>query len=225
MPYHFEQHLIAEVINRDLGVGDPGCVFAFAPVNLNEIRFKDIFGGFVFGLHSNHIYASIYPNTYFYQDCNSDPIKIKCDSHLPDKLIDSYLYLNDGYGSHFAKSAYEKAGALPLFVKHRNAFDNAALEICQICRGAAHIRVEARSTTVNGKLKGSDHANILPAFAIGKGSGLIVTDIEGNSLEDEVVSLDKVSDFICCSNKLLLNQTIDILKNNRKILKQYSFQQ
>lgn len=206
-------------LNRDLGVGDPGIVIAFAK-NHDEIRFKDIYGGCVYGIHSKNIYVSFDNETHFYQNHNSDPIKIMCDQAVIE-LKDVILYYNDGYGQHFSKSTFKKAGSLPLFVKHRNAFDNTAMEICQICRGAAHARVEARSVIVNEKLKGSDHANILPAFAIGNGSGLLVTDLKGNSLNNEIIDLDKVCDFICCNNESILLQIIDIISNNINILYQY----
>lgn len=203
-------------INRDLGVGDPGIVVAYSMNNTS--RFNDIFSGYVYGLHSGDIYYSVNGKSFYQKRNSSTPVEIRCDDSITS-LNEAILYYNDGYGSEFAKQSFRKAGALPFFVQHHNAFDNTALEICQICRGAAHIRVEARSYESKGTMKGSDHANILTAFAIGKGARLIVTDLNGSPLDNVFIELDKTQDFICCSSKKLLFEAIRILKNNKDILK------
>jgi fructose-1,6-bisphosphatase/inositol monophosphatase family enzyme len=202
-------------INRDLYVGDPGIVVAYA--HTNTPAFKDIIGGFVYGIHSNDSYFSIGNKSYLNEKGCTNWEEIYCNNKVT-RLEDAILYYNDGYGKEYAKSSYKKTGSLPLFVKHRNAFDNTALELCQMSRGAAHVRVESRSYTKNGKLKGSDHANIITAFAIGKAAGLITVDLNGNCFKHEKINLDDVKDFICCSNKLLLQEVLSVIENNQQIL-------
>ncbi len=202
-------------INRDLIVGDPGIIVCYAKGM--SPTFRDVYEGFVYGIHSGDTYFSKNGKAYYIQRGCTVAVKIWCDSHVKN-LSDSILYYNDGYGKEFARTSFEKAGILPFLVKHRNAFDNSALEICQMSRGAAHLRVEARSYHAGGKCKGSDHANILPAYAIGKNAGLIISDLDGNSLDDEMIELDKVQDFICCSNSILHQQTLDVIRNNRKMI-------
>lgn len=103
-------------------------------------------------------------------------------------------------------------------MKHHNAFDNSAIEVCQICRRAAHLRVEARSYEKDGQMKGSDHANMLTAFSIGKKAGLIITNLKGEPLGDVAIELDKVQDFICSSSLELLQETLSLLHKNCQIL-------
>jgi fructose-1,6-bisphosphatase/inositol monophosphatase family enzyme len=202
-------------LNRDLGVGDPAIVIVYAWGS--SPRFRDVFDGYVYGLRSGDTYYSKDGRSYWIPCNKKTAIEIACDSTITE-LKDTILYYNDGYGQEFAKQAFFKAGILPLLVKHHNAFDNAALEICQICRGAAHLRVEARAYRSRGKLKGSDHANILAAFAIGKAAGLRVTDLAGESLEDVAIDVDAVQDFICACNEELLSETVSVLSENQKRL-------
>jgi fructose-1,6-bisphosphatase/inositol monophosphatase family enzyme len=202
-------------LNRDLNVGDPGIVVTFS-LSLKP-KFRDICFGYIYGIHSSDIYYSKNGKS-FYKKRGNRAIEMHCEDTV-NQLKDAILYYNDGYGTEFAKASFRKAGALPFFVKHHNAFDNTALEICQISRGAAHIRVEARSYVKGNKLKGSDHANILPAFAIGAPSGLIITDLNGNSIENIEIDLDKTQDFIICANKNLLTEALNIIKDNLNTLK------
>lgn len=202
-------------LNRDLGVGDPAIVIAYA--SGSNPRFCDVFQGYVYGLHSGNTYYSKDAKSYWLPHNHQNAIEIACDS-IVSQLKDAILYYNDGYGQEFARQSFFRAGILPLLVKHHNAFDNTAMEICQICRGTAHLRVEARSYVSQGKLKGSEHANILAAFAIGKAAGLLVTDLHGNSLDDVVIDVDAVQDFICACNKDLLSETIKVLADNQQLL-------
>jgi len=202
-------------LNRDLKVGDPSISIAYAYGQ--QPRFSDIFSGYVYGLHSGDSYYAQYGKSYWQPHNHTEAIEISCDTTVT-KLEDAILYYNDGYGQNFAKQALLKAGALPLKVKHHNAFDNTAMEICQICRGVAHLRVEARSYHHQGKLKGSDHANMLAAFSIGKTAGLLVTDLAGNVLDNLVIEIDNVQDFICASHENLLSETLDVLANNQALL-------
>lgn len=203
-------------INRDLNVGDPGIIIAYA--SGSSPRFKDVFEGFVYGLRSKDVYYSKAGKSFYQSNNSSSPIEIHCDNKVIS-LEDAILYYNDGYGKEFAKQAFHKAGILPFLTKHNNAFDNAGIEICQICRGAAHIRVEARAYQINGKMIGSDHANMLAAFAIGKGSGMLVTDLEGNSLENVKIEIDHAQNFICSSNEKLLQEVLEALKKNQELLR------
>lgn len=88
------------------------------------------------------------------------------------------------------------------------------------CPGGAHLRVEARSYQKGMKRKGSDHANILTAFSIGKPAGLIIIDLEGKPLDDIIIKLDEPQDFICAVSRELLDETLDVLRNNQKLLRE-----
>jgi len=203
-------------LNCDLAVGDPAVVIAYAYGKMPS--FKDIFCGYVYCLRSKDTYFSKKGCVYYRKAESKKPFRIKCDSSVK-KLKDAILYYNDGYGQEFAEASFKKAGALPLFVKHRNAFDNAAAEICQLARGAAHLRVEARSYQKGRQKRGSDHANILTAFSIGKPAGLIVTDLEGKPLDDIIIKLDESQDFICVASKELLDETLNVLRHNQELLR------
>jgi hypothetical protein len=69
------------------------------------------------------------------------------------------------------------------------------------------------------KTRGSDHANILSAFSIGKPVGLIVVDFKGKSLDDVIIKLDEPQDFICAVSKELLDETLDVLRCNQELLR------
>jgi fructose-1,6-bisphosphatase/inositol monophosphatase family enzyme len=130
------------------------------------------------------------------------------------RLEDAILYYNDGYGSTFAHAALRRAGFLPLRVRHHNAFDNTALELAQICRGAAHLRVEARSYLRRGIRRGSDHANILPAFALGRYAGLVVGDLDGRPLDELEIDMDRAQDFVVASSHALFDAVRAFLGDN-----------
>jgi len=204
-------------LNRDLGVGDPGVIIAYA--SGNKPRFKEIFAGYAYGLYSGDTYYGSHGKAYYQPRDASVAREIRCDRSVT-RLCDAILYYNDGYGRAFARHSFRKAGILPFLVKHRNAFDNSGLEICQMCRGAAHLRVEARAYAAPDGMKGSDHANILAAFAMGKGAGLLVADLQGNALDDITIEVDAIQDFICATHEALLRETIDILARNQALLAQ-----
>ncbi|THB69075.1 MAG: hypothetical protein D6B27_01200 [Gammaproteobacteria bacterium] len=202
-------------VNRDLKVGDPALSIAFS--EKRSPKFEDIIGGYVYCLHSGNEYFSIKGKSYFRESKDAEFVQIFCDSKV-DKLEDAILYFNDGYGKEMSKSAFLKAGALPYFVKHRNAFDNSAAEICQMARGAAHIRVEARSYENHNGSGGSDHANILSAFAIAKPAGIKITDLSGENISGLKIEMDKPQDFICATSREILQQVVAIISENRSLL-------
>lgn len=207
-------------LNRDLRVGNPACVIAMA-MN-KKPKLKDLQFGYVFDLHSGDTYYSHGNEAFYIPDGEREAVPIKCDSRA-SKVQDAIAYINSGYGRKFAMQEFLKTGALRLIVKHVNSFDNSAMEICQMARGAAHLRVESRSYTENNVMKGSDHANLLAAMTIGRASGLYITDLQGNLLEDDTIDIDQVQDFICCSNPELLKDTIQTIKRNRWLLLRHIF--
>jgi len=204
-------------VNRDLGVGDPGIVIAYATGSAPQ--FQDIFGGYVYGLRSHDTYYATGGRSYYRPHDAAHAVEIFCDRRVT-RLQDAILYYNDGYGQACARHAFQKAGMLSLLAKHHNGFDNAGVEICQLCRGAAHLRVEARAHPTEGGMQGSDHANMLAAFAIGKGAGVLVTDLQGKSFAQSPIEVDRVQDFICVSNEKLLHETLTILARNQELLRE-----
>ncbi len=207
-------------LNRDLGVGNPACVIA---MTMNKKpKLKDLQFGYVFDLHAGNTYYSHNNEAYCIPTGETEAVPIKCDSGAT-KVQDAIIYINSGYGRKFAMQELLKTGVLRLMAKHVNSFDNSAMEICQMARGAAHLRVESRSYTENNVMKGSDHANLLAAMTIGKAAGLYTTDLQGNSLEDETIDIDQVQDFICCSNPELLKDAIRVIKRNRWLLLKHIF--
>jgi fructose-1,6-bisphosphatase/inositol monophosphatase family enzyme len=197
-------------INRDLMVGDPG--FALAVADIPVPRFGDIIGGWVYGLHSGDRYHTA-AGQLWWAPRGRPARAVRCDTRVT-RLEDAILYYNDGYGSSFAHAALRRAGFLPLRVRHHNAFDNTALELAQICRGAAHLRVEARSYLRRGVRRGSDHANILPAFALGRYAGLVVGDLDGRPLDELEIDMDRAQDFVVASSHELFDAVCAFLGDN-----------
>lgn len=197
-------------LNRDLAVGDPGFVLAVAETPIPT--FGDICGGFVLGLRSGDQYLAVENRLSFIPRARS-PRFVQCDASVK-RLADAILYYNDGYGRDFAHAALHRAGFLPLHVRHHNAFDNTALELAQMCRGAAHLRVEARSYVRNGVRRGSDHANILPAFALGRAAGLITGNLQGQALDALVIDMDRAQDFLVASSPELFADAVVFLADN-----------
>jgi hypothetical protein len=198
-------------------VGDPALSIAFSFPSRPRARFGDVFGGYVHGFRSGDVYFSFGGVTRRLKRGPGEAVAVRADPSV-HRLADAILYMNDGYGTAFARSAMLKAGSLPMLAKHRNAFDNSAMEIAQMCRGAAHVRVEARSYEEDGVVRGSDHANILPAFSIGKAAGLLVSDLEGRPLDGVEIEMDKAQDFICASNPDLLSDTVRAIDRNAATL-------
>jgi fructose-1,6-bisphosphatase/inositol monophosphatase family enzyme len=197
-------------INRDLMVGDPG--FALAVADTPVPRFGDLTGGWVYGLHSGDRYHTA-AGQLWWTPRGRPARAVRCDARVT-RLEDAILYYNDGYGSGFAHAALRRAGFLPLRVRHHNAFDNTALELAQICRGAAHLRVEARSYVRRGVRRGSDHANILPAFALGRYAGLVVGDLDGCPLDELHIDMDCAQDFVVASSNALFDAVCAFLGDN-----------
>jgi hypothetical protein len=198
------------LINRSLDVGDPGLVIAFA--ESPKPAFKDIVGGYVLGQRSGDVYRT-QGGSLLWKPRNRRERAVGCDRQVM-RLQDAVLYLNDGFAKGSAQASLTKAGFLPLQVRHHVSFDNTALEIAQLCRGAAHLRVEARSYAKDGKTRGADHANIVTAFALGQAAGLAVSDLAGRPLDDVVISMDEPQDFICASTKALLDAAVRFLAGN-----------
>jgi len=199
-------------LNHALGVGDPGFVLAWTP-SLKPV-FADVTGGFVAGLRSDDVYYC-QGRRVFYAPAGVAAEPIQCDTRIR-RLEEAVVYANLGYGPDcFAAARRRSIDCIMSRARHVCAFDNAGLEIAQMCRGAAHLRVEARSFERDGKLRGSEHANILAAFALGPGAGLVVSDLKGRSLDAERVELDRVQDFLCASHPALRDQAVALLAGDR----------
>ncbi len=205
------------LLNRHLGVGDPGIAFAYAEGK--QPRFKDLVCGYLYCLHSQDEYFSRNGKAYYKRNKTPAAVPIQCDQAVVC-LKEAVLYYNLGEGASTARAAFNRAGALPFFTGQHNALDNACAEIGQLCRGAAHLRVEARSCCINGVTKGAGHADMLLAYAIGKYAGLVVSDLEGRNLEECVIDFSQTQDFICAANETLLKEAIDIIKNNGALLRE-----
>jgi len=82
-------------VNRDLGVGDPGIVIAYAAGSVPQ--FQDIFGGYAYGLRSRDTHYSIDGKSYYRPHEAAHAVEILCDRRVT-RLQDAILYYNDGYG-------------------------------------------------------------------------------------------------------------------------------
>ena len=79
--------------------------------------------------------------------------------------------------------------------------------------------VEARTSSVDGRRVGSEHANLLAAFAIGGPAGLVVSDLQGRALDQMRIVIDEPQDFVCAASQGLLTEAIAALRENRTRLR------
>ena len=183
-------------LNWDRGVGDP-CIAIAISEKINNIMFRDLIFAFVEGLRSGDFYYTDGEKSMFFNNITKKQCQIKVGDIK--NLAEATAYLRFGYS--LANRQLDKTESLLLSSKDIRSFENTGIEICEIARNAADFLVEAR--------KESDFFNLL-AYPILKNAGVIITDLDGNSYNDQLVDLSKKYDFVCCANKNILS---DIIKN------------
>ncbi len=185
-------------LNWERGVGDPCVVIAIAPIPkihcLNDLTFA-----FVYGLRSNDVYYSDLQASYFVSSISNKAITIHC--HGNQTLNSATAYLRSGYGA--AQQQLDATIELYFAVRDIRAFDNAAIEMCEIARNAADVMVEARDI--------SDFFNLL-AYPILKTAGGYLTDLSGRDLGDAPVEFTACYNYIACNNSLLLSEVMKLVK-------------
>ncbi len=186
-------------LNWERGVGDPCVVIALSSKPkihyLNDLNFA-----FVYGLRSHDIYYSDLQQSYFVSSITNETVAIQCAGK--HRLCDATAYLRTGYGG--AKSQLDYSLALFTKVRDIRAFDNAAIEMCEIARNAADVMVEARNI--------SDFFNLL-AYPILKTAGGSLTDLSGIDLAGQKLEFEANYNYIACNNSPLLEEVLDTLKN------------
>jgi len=184
-------------LNWERGVGDPCIVIAISPCptiqNLNDLCFS-----FVYGLRSHDVYYTDLKNAYFVSSISKKITKIECQGK--HSISQATAYLRAGYGA--AQQQLNITSSLYSAVRDIRAFDNAAIEMCEIARNAADVMVEARGI--------SDFYNLL-AYPILKTAGGYLTDLAGNELGTRAIDFESNYNYIACNNKQLLNDVINKL--------------
>lgn len=189
--------------NCDRWVGDPAFVMAISE-NLDCPTYGDLGFGYVQGLRSGDYYYTLGGRAYHSSAFHRKIYECDCSKADVDSIEGAVTYLNLGYGSKFGSRAARIAQAVVGRVRDVRGFDNTAMEICEIARNAAHLRIECR--------QGSEGANLLAAMTILKVAGGAVLQIDGSPLEPLPVQLDEKIDFVAGSNEKLVREAVELAK-------------
>ncbi len=186
-------------LNWDRGVGDP-CIAIAITEKLEDIRFNDLSVSYVEGFRSGDYYFTQEGKSFFVSKTTGKRYENRCRENQP--LSNATCYLRPGYS--LAKTAFEGSFCLFLECGDIRAFENSAMELCEIARNAADLMVETR--------KASDFYNLL-AYPILKNAGGLVCDLGGRDIGELVIDAKKTYDFIACNNPLLLQEALSVLQD------------
>ncbi len=191
-------------INMERKTGNPSFVFAYTDKTGNKIRLKDLYFAFVKSYLTGDEYT-VYKGkgAKFFDARTWQTVPIKSDG--PTDLSECNAYLRTGYG----RAKKQIVRTLPLFFKVRDtrAFDNTAMELCELARGAVHLIVESRGI--------SDIQNLLPYPVVKEAGGSIVS-LNGKDFGDSIITENRPQDFIAASNEEITEQTLAVLEQYRR---------
>lgn len=189
--------------NCDRWVGDPAFVMAISE-NLDRPTYGELCFGYVQGLRSGDYYYTLGGRAYHYSAFHRKIYECDCTKAGVESIEGAVTYLNLGYGSKYGSRAARIAQAVVGHVRDVRGFDNTAMEVCEIARNAAHLRIECR--------QGSEGANLLASMTILRVAGGAVRRIDGSPLEPRPVHLDERIDFIAGSNEKLVSEAVELVK-------------
>jgi len=188
-------------LNMERKTGNPSFIFGYSKKIGDDIKLNE----FEFVLVKSYLTGDEYIATKgdgakFIDHRTGQVIPIV--SSGPEKISDAVAYLRTGYG----KAAEQLSKDLPLHlnVKDIRAFDNTGIELCELARGAAHLIADFRGV--------SDTQNLIPYLIIKEAGGEIVNE-NGGEIGDENIIENRTFNFIAASNKSLLEDVKEKLKD------------
>lgn len=182
-------------LNWDRGVGDP-CFALAITEKTTDIRFCDFSFAYVEGLRSGDYYFVRDGKAWFYQHLLGKEKVVQ--SSTQEDLSKAHAYLKTGYQG----AAKQFRVSMPIFLKVKDirAIDNSGMELCELARGASDLMIEARQL--------SDFYNLL-AFPIVRAAGGVISDLDGNRIDNELIRPEGLYDFVAAGNEILWQHCVD----------------
>lgn len=181
--------------NWDRQVGDPAFAMAYSPNPaghpLDELTFA-----YVEGLLSGDSYYTL-KSKAFYRNFYSGRTMLLNRSPSGPALSEAVAYVKPGYSA--AEKVLSLAGQLMKQVKDIRAFDNSAMELCHLARGACDLILEARDL--------SDYFNLL-AWPILRAVDGRLLGLDGGDLRSSVFSPDEIVNFLALRNPNLAGEVL-----------------
>lgn len=169
--------------NWDRQVGDPAFAMALS-LKPSGHTLDDLQWSFVEGLHSADRYYTLKNRAHFRLHAKRKIYPLtKAVGQL--RLEEMVAYIKPGYSA--ADKVLRIGGDLMQAVKDIRAFDNSAMELCHLARGACDLILEARDL--------SDFYNLL-AWPILRASGAELYALDGQLLRERLFEPGQIMNFI-----------------------------
>lgn len=185
-------------MNWDRRIGDPAFVLAWCRGPAAN-SLDDLEAAYVEGLASGDCYW-VHAGRAMYH-CQLTGRTTHLGPQPPVPLEQAIGYLRFGYGGAAAQLA--ATGGLLLAARDVRAVDNAAIEFCEIARGAAGFMVEARGL--------SDGYNLL-AWPIVRAVGGALLDPGGAQLAQRSFVAERVQDYVVASSPGLAHEVVEYMR-------------
>lgn len=181
--------------NWDRQVGDPAFAMAYSPNPVGH-PLDDLTFAYVEGLLSGDSYYTLKSKAY-YRNYYSGKSMLLSKSPSGPALSEAVAYVKPGYSA--AEKVLSLAGQLMRQVKDIRAFDNSAMELCHLARGACDLILEARDL--------SDYFNLL-AWPILRAVDGRLLGLDGGDLRPSVFSPDEIVNFLALRNPNLAGEVL-----------------
>jgi len=180
-------------INWDRGIGDAGICIAISNIK-GEVYYRDLNFVYIQGFRTGDVYCFENGKGWYENNLTGKRWPLKFLKYVP--LHNAMGYLKTGYGG--AKKQLEKS--LPLFYlcKDIRSFDNSAMELAELSRGATDFIVDSRDL--------SDSFNLL-AYPLIKHVGGIITNLAGEDIGNYKITPGGIINFVAAGS-LSLHQEV-----------------
>lgn len=185
-------------MNWDRRIGDPAFVMAWCQ-GPEANTLDDLEAAYVEGLVSGDCYWAQQGRASYHCGLTRRTMALGRQPSLA--LEQATGYLRFGYGGAAAQLA--ATGGLLLAARDVRAVDNAAIEFCEIARGAAGFMVEARGL--------SDGYNLL-AWPIVRAAGGALLDPVGAALAQRRFVAERVQDYVIASSPGLAHAVVEHMR-------------
>lgn len=180
-------------INWDRGIGDAGICIALSDVK-GEVYYRDLNFVYIQGFRTGDVYYFENGKAWYENNLTGKKWPLKLLKPVP--LHNAMGYLKTGYGG--ARRQLEKT--LPLFYlcKDIRSFDNSAMELAELSRGATDFIIDSRDL--------SDSFNLL-AYPLIKHVGGVITDLSGEDIGNCKITPGDIINFVAAGS-LSLHQEV-----------------